>query len=91
MHKLVSIILIVFILVAGVITYSVSETARSSVMLEQNIKDNMDAHIEKVKRKNPARYQAMMERANDTVTECLSCHIELVESKENKTRKFPVK
>lgn len=91
MHKSISIVLVVFILTAGAITYAVSETSRSSVIMEQNIKANMDAHIEKIKRKNPARYQVMMERANDTVTECLSCHIDMEESKKNKARNSPLK
>ncbi|MBI4825997.1 MAG: hypothetical protein HY807_06190 [Nitrospirae bacterium] len=86
MHKLILLILFVLTFAAGVINYAVSETARPSVILERDIKANMDAHIEKVKRKNPAKYQAMMDGANNTVSGCLSCHIDLLDSNKNKTR-----
>lgn len=38
---------------------------------------NMQDHIEKVKRKNPAGYQEMVDKAGGNITNCLSCHIEI--------------
>jgi hypothetical protein len=42
--------------------------------------DAMQEHIEEVQLSNPEEYQAMLERAGGTITDCCSCHIELCES-----------
>ena len=34
----------------------------------------MEEHIEKVKLSNPEEYDAMIERAGGTITDCCSCH-----------------
>ncbi len=37
----------------------------------------MQQHIEEVKRTKPKEYQAMVERAGGTITDCSSCHKEV--------------
>lgn len=39
----------------------------------------MEEHIEKVKLSNPDKYEAMLERAEGTITDCCSCHKESCE------------
>jgi hypothetical protein len=39
----------------------------------------MKEHIEKVKIKNPQKYQKMVERAGNNITDCCSCHTEVYE------------
>jgi len=39
----------------------------------------MNEHIAKVKIKNPQKYQKMVERAGNNITDCCSCHIEVYE------------
>ena len=34
----------------------------------------MQKHVEEVKRKNPAKYQAMVQEAGGNITTCASCH-----------------
>jgi cytochrome c len=42
---------------------------------------NMQEHIEKVKSKNPAGYQEMVDKAGGNITNCLSCHIDMNKKK----------
>ena len=39
----------------------------------------MNEHIAKVKIKNPQKYQKMVERAGNNITDCCSCHTEVYE------------
>ena len=41
----------------------------------------MNEHIAKVKIKNPQKYQKMVERAGNNITDCCSCHIEVYEGR----------
>lgn len=86
MHKIILMILISLVLVSGDVLYALPDTAKNAEMIVPEIKAKMDSHIEKVKLKNTVKYQIMMERANNTITGCLSCHIDLVENKKNRIR-----
>jgi hypothetical protein len=44
-----------------------------------NIQEKMQDHIEKVKLKNPQKYQEMTQRAGGNITQCTDCHIEVIE------------
>jgi len=37
----------------------------------------MKEHIEKAKKKNPKKYEEMLQRASGNITDCCSCHIEV--------------
>lgn len=74
------------ILFTGEFSYSLPDEAETAEIMVPEIKAKMDAHIEKAKRNNPGKYQIMMGRANNTITGCLSCHVDLVEKKKYKTR-----
>jgi cytochrome c len=41
----------------------------------------MQDHIEKVKRKNPAGYQEMVDKAGGNITSCVSCHTDIGKKK----------
>ena len=41
----------------------------------------MQNHIEKVKRKNPAEYQKMVDKAGGNITNCISCHTDIGKKK----------
>jgi hypothetical protein len=41
----------------------------------------MQNHIEEVKRTNPGKYQAMVQRAGGNITDCCSCHKEIAYQK----------
>lgn len=74
------------LLCTGDILYAMPDEAETAEMVIPEIKAKMDAHIEKAKRNNPGKYQIMMQKANNSVTGCLSCHVDLVENKKFKTR-----
>jgi hypothetical protein len=44
---------------------------------QQEFKQKMNAHIEKMKIKNPQKYQEMIQRAGENVMNCCSCHLEI--------------
>jgi hypothetical protein len=41
----------------------------------------MQTHMEKMKIKNPAKYEAMLKNAGGNVTECRDCHKEVKQEK----------
>jgi len=45
--------------------------------LTQEDTKNMKEHVEKMKFKNPAKYQTMIQRAGGNITHCCSCHVEV--------------
>ncbi|MFZ3138929.1 MAG: hypothetical protein WA126_16230 [Thermodesulfovibrionales bacterium] len=45
---------------------------------QEEFKQKMNAHIEKMKLKNPQKHQFMIERAGGNVTQCTDCHQELL-------------
>lgn len=47
----------------------------------EDVKEHIRVHLEKVKLKNPIKYQEMVQRAGGNITQCTDCHIEL--KKEN--------
>jgi hypothetical protein len=49
---------------------------------QEEHKQKMNAHIEKMKIKNPQKYQEMIQRAGGNVTNCCSCHIDIKACKE---------
>jgi hypothetical protein len=50
---------------------------------------NMQNHIEKVKRKNPAGYQEMVDKAGGNITNCVSCHIDINKKKNSSDQIYP--
>ncbi len=48
----------------------------------------MQTHIEKVKVKKPAQYKAMYEKANGSITDCVSCHIDSDRKKNSEKNKY---
>jgi hypothetical protein len=44
-----------------------------------DIQEKMKEHIEKVKLKNPQKYQEMVQRAGGSITQCTDCHKEVIE------------
>lgn len=51
-----------------------------------NIQEQMKEHIEKMKFKNPKKYQEMVERAKSTITYCTDCHVEVAEKSKSPTK-----
>ncbi len=47
---------------------------------------HMENHVEKVKLKNPAAYQEMVDKAGGNITNCVSCHVDM-----NKKKDLPSK
>jgi len=45
----------------------------------EDVKEHIRVHLEKVKIKNPLKYQDMMKRVNGNVTQCTDCHKEVIE------------
>lgn len=44
-----------------------------------DIQEKMKQHIEEVKVKNPQKYQEMIQRAGENITQCTDCHKEVIE------------
>jgi len=73
--KVLSIMTIVCLcLIFGFDVKSYAQPVKSAV----NIQEQMKSHIEKMKLKNPQKYQFMIERAGGNVTQCTDCHQELL-------------
>lgn len=87
MAKGISIITIVCLyLISGFDVKSYAQPVTQPVTNTVNVQEQMKGHIEKMKIKNPKKYQEMVERAKGNITDCLSCHVEVAESS-----KFPAK
>jgi hypothetical protein len=43
-----------------------------------NIQEHIKVHLEKVKLKNPQKYQEMMQKAGGNPTQCTDCHQEVL-------------
>jgi hypothetical protein len=43
-----------------------------------DMQEKMQDHIEKVKLKNPQKYQEMIQRAGGNITKCTDCHQEVI-------------
>lgn len=50
-----------------------------TVISPEDLKKQMQEHIEKVKIKNPKKYQEIMQRTGGNITDCCSCHKEVCE------------
>ncbi|MBU4179830.1 MAG: hypothetical protein KKI12_14695 [Proteobacteria bacterium] len=44
-----------------------------------DLKEHIRVHLEKVKFKNPGKYQEMMQKTGGNIIDCLSCHVEVAE------------
>ncbi len=88
MYKRLLLLIVAFFMIflAGSISFAASATEQSQEMYDPVIRAKMDLHIKKAKRKNPAKYEIMMERINNNVTGCLSCHADLIEQNGKKNR-----
>ncbi|MBI4843229.1 MAG: hypothetical protein HY809_02750 [Nitrospirae bacterium] len=71
----------VLFLVFCITTYPAADALKSSAEIEQEIKIKMNAHIEKVKHKNPEKIQSLMQKTGNKITGCLSCHDDLLGNK----------
>jgi len=83
MNRFIALIVFTSLSAIYAVSYAVSDVPKSTVIMPAAIKAKMDRHIDKAKRSDPAQYQMMMERANNTVTDCLSCHVDLLDSNKN--------
>jgi hypothetical protein len=91
MYKLPSVLIIaLFILFfAGAISFAASPVEQSPEMYDPNIRAKMELHMKKAKRKNPAKYEMMLERAGNNITGCLSCHSDLIEQQDSNRKNTP--
>lgn len=48
----------------------------SPIISQEDYIQKMNAHIEKMKIKNPIKYEEMVKRAGGNITHCCSCHVE---------------
>lgn len=53
-----------------------------------DLKEQMQEHIKKVKLKNPAEHQSMVDKAGGNITDCVSCHID-INNKKNSSNNQP--
>ena len=73
---IISVLTVVSIcLVFHMLNISYAQSQTSTQDLQQIMKD----HIEKVKLKNPQKYQGMVQRAGENITLCTDCHKEVIE------------
>ena len=77
MTKFIISVLTIFSLcvVSNILDISCAQSQTSTQDLQQIMKD----HIEKVKLKNPQKYQEMVQRAGENITKCTDCHNEVIE------------
>ncbi|OGW38275.1 MAG: hypothetical protein A2Y97_04635 [Nitrospirae bacterium RBG_13_39_12] len=45
---------------------------------QEEYKQKMNGHIEKMKLKNPQKYQEMMQKTGGNITNCIDCHKEIL-------------
>jgi hypothetical protein len=75
-YKRIVLILIIICLYI-VFGYTLGANAWMKQALTQEDTKKMKEHIEKVKFKNPAKYQAMIKKTGGNITDCCSCHTEV--------------
>jgi hypothetical protein len=51
-----------------------------------DLQEKMKDHIEKVKLKNPQKYQEMVQKAGENITQCTDCHKEVIEGNHQQTK-----
>jgi len=82
--KIVSVILTVFFCLSfGMLDSSYAGRRDYAPKTEEEKARIMKEHMEKVKMKNPAKYDVMIKNAGGPVTKCIDCHTE-VEVKKKK-------
>ena len=59
----------------------VKSYAQPPKMSSADLKEQMQRHIEKVKIKSPQKYRAMVQEAGSNITDCLSCHKDIIKRK----------
>ncbi len=80
MHKNVAITLIFLYLMLCVAAISYAGPFKDAATLQEHI----EAHLSKVKMKNPQKYEEMMQKNRGKVSHCIDCHPEAQD------RKLPV-
>jgi len=68
-------------LIFGMGVASYAEVPKPPAKTKEEQMKNMKAHMEKVKIKNPAKYDSMMKNAGGNITECRDCHKEVKQEK----------
>jgi hypothetical protein len=56
---------------------AVANVYAGPMTIQEEFKQKVNAHMEKVKLTNPGKYQAMIKRAGGNVTQCTDCHTEI--------------
>ncbi len=78
MNRLISYIIVAALLAICTVSYAAPDKVKTSPVMAPSNKAKMEKHVEKAKRKNPEKYNFMMERANNMVVDCLGCHSDLL-------------
>jgi hypothetical protein len=83
--------LYIAIVYLSMILSAVANVHAGPMKSQENYKQKMNAHIGKMKIKNPIKYEEMVKRAGENITDCLSCHVEASQKNILPTHKPPKK
>jgi len=75
--RIILILIIVCLYMVFGLIYILGANAGMKQALTQEDTKKMKEHVEKVKFKNPAKYQAMTKKTGGNITDCCSCHTEV--------------